>query len=336
VLSFVRNSNLEHILTKIPEPYIVDERDVKIRMEYCSLCRDDMRIEDNLNVFGKIGTIGHEGAGVIVELGKHAQSEGFNIGDRVIMQFIDSCGHCKSCLTQHPQFCPEAKISEGVLSEYIVRKCRQLIKIPDNLTFKQASIIEPVGDVIDAISRVDLDFQTDVLLLGAGFTGLVFIQLLKQRGVQSITVIEPLEERQKLALQYGADRVFSPSDDDLELSLMKATDFWGYDLAIDTSSVVASIEGVPPFLAAGGTLLIFTYSDLQDKLCFNSFNMYRKSLTLKWSCLSNGSNMKTAASIIKRLSLDQLITAEYPFSQSQKAYNSYLGRAEIKVGIRMR
>lgn len=336
MLAFVRNSNYENLLTKLPEPYVLNEDDVKIRMEYCSFCRDDMRINDNFNVFGKIGTIGHEGAGVIFELGKQAKEAGFKIGDRVSMQFIDSCGTCKNCLSQHPHLCPEAKISDGVLSDYTIRKFRQLIKVPDDVSFKQASLIEPVSDVIEAISKLSIDFQSDVLLIGSGFIGLIFIKLLKAKGVKTITVIEPIEYRRKLALEYGADFVFSPAEDNLELKIMEISEFWGYDIAIETSSLPSMIEKLHTYMMAGGTILVFTYSDLQDKICFNSFNIYRKSLSLIWSCLSNVKNMNTAAALIKKFSFEKLITAEYPFSQCQQAYEKYLGTSEIKIGIKMR
>lgn len=336
MIAFVKNSNLENVLTKIAEPYIVSDDDVKIKMEYCSLCRDDMHNSDSLNIFGKIGTLGHEGSGVIVELGSHAKCKGFNLGDRVILQVIDACGTCKYCLNQTPQFCPEATLSQGVLSEYVVRKYRQLIKIPDDLSFKQASLVEPVGDVVDALSKICLDFETDVLLIGAGFTGLVFSKLLKHKGVRKVIVIEPIEDRQKLAFHYGADYAFSPSDENLELKLMEITDFFGYDLVIDTSSDPSIIESIHPFITAGGTLLLFAYSDIQAKLRLNAFNMYKKNITLIWSCLSSVPNMKMAASLIKKFSFEKLITAEYPFSQCLQAYKSYLGKSEIKIGIRMR
>lgn len=334
--ALVRNPNLQLEVKTVEEPAIVSSDDVKVKIAYATLCRDDMHVNRNeLDIFGNHGVVGHEAAGTIVESGELAQQMGYLPGERVTVMPILSCGNCPRCLARQPQYCPETRISNGVIAEHIVRKYRQLIKIPDNLSFKQGSLMEPVGDVLEALSKLKLNFHSDVLIIGGGYTGQVFLQLARLCGVHSITVIEPIEARRRLALSYGADAVYGPSDSNLQVRLLAQTDFRGFDTVIDTSADVEMPEFIFPCLARGGTLLFFAYSDTQSRLTFPSLNAYTSNIQILWSCLCGIDTMERAGDLISRLKLDSLITAEYTLEESVQAYTRYLGTDELKVGIKV-
>lgn len=334
--ALVRNQNLQLEVKTMEAPAVLSNDDVKIKVAYATFCRDDMLVsKDALDVFGGFGVIGHEAAGTVVESGDLAQQMGYLPGLRVsIMPFL-SCGSCPSCLARQPQYCPEGRISNGVIAEYVVRKCRQLIKMPDGLSFKQGSLMEPVGDVLEALGKLRLNFHSEILIIGGGYIGQVFLRLMRLRGVHRIAVIEPIESRRGLALSHGADAAYSPTDPSLQVKLLEQTDFRGFDVVVDTSADVEMPELVFPCLARGGTLLLFAYSDTQSRLSFPSLNAYASNTQILWSCFCGVEAMEQAAVLISRLNLDSLITAEYPLEKSVEAYTRYLGTDEIKIGIKV-
>lgn len=334
MLALVRDELFLPTLQDIEEPQITDATQVKIRIIYGTLCRDDMRSQDELNFFSRTGVVGHEASGIIVEAGTTARDNGFGEGTRVSLMPIDFCGRCKFCLSRVPQYCPEVSLTDGAFAEYVVKRYFQLARIPDDLTYTQANLMEPVGDILEALSKIQLNYSSKVLLIGAGFTGLIFIQLLRLFGIEHITVVEPLADRRDLALSFGVDSVLSAADPGLSLKLLQESDFCGFDVAIDTSAHENIIEFAIPALQRGGTMLMFAYSDSQSKISFQSLDVYTRNISVIWSCICGIQSMENAAPLIRRLSLEKLITAEYPLSLAAKAFSDYLNTNKLKIGIR--
>lgn len=330
--ALIRKKGAQPKLASIDEPEISHSDDVKIRIEYSTLCRDDMHVSDDFNIFG-YGVIGHEASGVIVDAGNEAKRHGFLPGNRVTLMPFDSCGHCRHCLAQHPQYCLEAHLAPGVLAEYVVRKYEKLIPLPDSISFRQACLLEPVGDVLEALGKVKIDFSSEVLLVGAGFLGQVVLRILRMLGVKQIVVVEPIATRRQLALRYGADAAFSSNSPDLQVNLLKLTSFRGFDLVIDTSARSDIFDFALPCLTHGAVFLLLAYNDVHAKLTLPVLHMYSGNMQVLWSSLCGKEAMESAIHIVERLNLEDLITAEYPFRKSAEAYQAYIGTSEIKVGI---
>lgn len=332
MMALIRRKGALPTLQSIQEPGIQSPDDVKIQIMYSTLCRDDMRTSDEFNVFG-YGVMGHEATGVITDAGSRAQSHGFRPGCRVALLIFESCGKCKNCLSQKPQYCAEVHLAGGVLTEFVVRKFNQLILLPEWLSYRQASLLEPVGDVLCALKKAEIGFNSDILLIGSGFLGLVTIRILHMLGVKKIAVIEPLPERRRMALQNGADITFAPDDPDLQVSLLKATDFQGFDTVIDTSARPDIFSCITPCISSGACFLLLAYTDVHEKVSLPVLHMYSRNMRVIWSSLCSKRDMEAAIHITYRLKLDELITAEYPFSKSDLAYQEYLGTDELKIGI---
>lgn len=332
MIAFIREKNTEPRIQKIEEPQIQGPDQVKIKILYSTLCRDDMHVSDDLNLFG-YGIIGHEAVGIIVNAGKNALSHGFCIGNLVSLLPFSFCGSCKNCRMQKPQNCTEIQLLSGVLCEFVVRDYKTLVPVPDGMSLRQASIIEPVADVLSALEKISVDFTSEILIVGAGFLGLVTIQILYMLGVKKIVVTEPLSERRELALKYGADEVFDSSLSNLQLELLKSTDFQGFNVVIDTSARTDILDFALPCICHGGTFLLMAYNDILAKIKLPIIQMYSYNIHLIWSALCDVKSILSAKHLIQRLKLDRLITAEYPFSNVYQAYHTYLGTDEIKIGI---
>lgn len=330
--ALTRHKNNSIILKNMPEPEIKNPDEVKIRIVYGTLCRDEMH-SDEFNLFFHNEILGHEASGIIMDAGEEAIKHGHHPGQRVALIPITSCGHCKYCQAQLPQYCLEVNMTLGYFSDFVVQKYTQVLPIQDHISFRQAALIEPVGDVLEALSKVDLDFSSEVLIIGSGFIGLVFLYLLRMRGIKKIIVIEPIEARRKLAKDFQADQAFDSNMPNLQLELLKLTQFNGFNCIIDTSARLDIFDFASPCLARGGTLLMAAYNNVQSKLMLPVLDMYVNNTKIIWSCLCGKNNMEVAAYLIPKLHLDSLITAEYSLNQGVEAYYKYLKSDEIKIGL---
>lgn len=331
MLALINEKGSGASLRSIDAPEIRTQEDVKIKIQYCTLCRDDMHVSDSFTLF--YGIVGHEAAGIVEEAGAEAELHGFHPGARVVLFPIYSCGKCAYCLSQQPQYCLEAHLMQGVLAEYVVRSYKQLIPLPDRYTFQQGCLLEPVGDVLDAVQRVEPTFSSDVLLFGGGFFGQIMLRVLLSFGVKQVVVVEPLEDRRQLALRYGAAAAFDSDDPDLQVKLLQCTGFRGFSLVIDTSARTDVFDVSLPCIAHGASFLLAAYNDVYAKLSLPVIHMYTGNIKIIWSCFCGMNTMESAMHIIERLRLQDLITVEYPFAKSDQAYRRYLRTDELKIGI---
>ncbi|KOO09009.1 zinc-dependent alcohol dehydrogenase [Vibrio hepatarius] len=321
-------------IVEIETPQLKEKDDIKIRMVYSSFCRDDMRFEDKSDIFAHTGIMGHEAVGIIEELGEYAQYSGYSIGDLVMVLPWSFCGHCHYCLAQKPQYCNQSHIHQGTICQFIVRSCRQVIKVPNKLNYKHAIMMEPVGAIVEALSTLNISYSTRVAIIGGGFIGQSFVKFIKLRGAREITVIEPIAERREQALKYGADFVIDPNSSDFHFDLSDCCEHEGYNVIIETSSDINMIETTLPYLSKGGAMKIFTYYGSKEKVSLPLLNLYASNITISWTSLCGIESVLTAAHMIEKLSLDNLITAEFDFDDAISAFESYKTLEHFKVGIK--
>ncbi len=330
-LSINNNKKLEVI--NIPKPLKILDDEVLIEIKYSTFCKDDMRYNDSRDVFSKNSIVGHEASGVILDVGEISKHNGFEVGDEVVVLPIDYCGVCVKCLQQEFIACNEIKLVSGTMSKYVVRKYRSVKKILNELSFKQASLIEPISTVLKTLEKLNTGFDKRVLIIGAGFMSLVFVKLLKMQGVKKIVVIEPLKERRENAIKNGADFAFNPSDNNIDFKLLEATNYYGFDFVIETSSNIDALVKNQRYLARCGTLVIFSHYGPMKKITFSTETMLFSNITVIWSTLFDVSNFTNACYLIKSLDLDKLITYECSIDNSIVGALEYENNIHYKVGI---
>ncbi|MFV0440886.1 MAG: zinc-binding dehydrogenase [Lachnospirales bacterium] len=329
-LSFVDNKIK---ILDIDEPTRIEEYEVIVEVKYSTFCKDDVRFIDDMDIFTQNGVVGHEAAGVIVKAGRVACANGFCEGVRVMIMPIDICGKCEKCIQQKYNMCNEMKLTLGTMTKYVVRRYTGLFRISDKLTYKQAAILEPVATVVSAINKFKISYDSDVLIIGAGFMGLLFLKIFKMRGVKSVTVVEPIEERKKVALNHGADYVISPNSSNFDIQLLDISDYSGFNIIVETSSNASVLDKMIMNIARNGTILMFSHYGDMKHIKFSLTHMYTSSAQVIWSTVFVAEDLVLADYLIRKLKLDENITAEYSINNSMRAVDEYLGFKQYKIGI---
>jgi L-iditol 2-dehydrogenase len=166
---------------------------------------------------------GHEMAGVVAEVGPGAQ--GFKAGDRVVVGNSAPCGECLFCKKGSFSLCEDLLFLNGAYAEFLLVPARivklNLHKIPDGMDFATAALSEPLACVLHAFEKVLPQKGEQVVLLGAGPMGVLFVQLAKLYGVEIFAAARDKTKLENLK-RLGAREVFSLTEDPRALEALRA------------------------------------------------------------------------------------------------------------------
>lgn len=203
---------------------------------------------------------GHEMVGEVVELGPGA--DGPPIGTKVVVDNTITCGECGACSEGSPLFC-ENFISlgcndAGAFAEYVVVRAGKTFPIGD-LPVEVAAFTEPTACAMHGVDLLELKPASDVLIFGAGPTGLILSQLVRLAGAARVTVAAPTQSKLDLALEYGADAVvkMDRNDSSAAIAELRALAPRGFDAVIEATAAIPVFEMAIGLTKTGGTLMAY-------------------------------------------------------------------------------
>ncbi|HEX9116134.1 MAG TPA: zinc-binding dehydrogenase [Anaerolineae bacterium] len=238
------NVELREIAEPVPGP-----GQVKIEVKMAGVCGSDLHIyhdDIQINVVPPV-VMGHEFAGVVVELGAGVAS--FQVGDRVTCETTaESCGRCPHCRSGHYNMCTTRKVLgyavDGCFARYCLAHERQLHRLPANVDDLAGALTEPlaccVHAVLDLTQIVPGDF---VVITGPGPIGLLCLQLAKACGACVVVCGTARDaDRLNLARRLGADAALDLSAEELPAWLRPRTDGQGADVFLECSGAPAAVR----------------------------------------------------------------------------------------------
>lgn len=197
---------------EIKEP---NDNEVLVKIEAALTCGTDiktLRRGHPVLIKKTPSGFGHEFAGTIVQTGKNVI--GFKPGDRVVAANSAPCGKCFYCQKQQYNLCENLDLLNGAYAEYITIPARivekNLLKIPEGLSYEKAAFCEPLANVVHGVERTDIKAGDTVGVFGIGPIGLMFARLAKLKGAKVIAA-----GRNPLKLQMAKE--FSLADEVIDL-----------------------------------------------------------------------------------------------------------------------
>jgi len=264
--------------------------------------------------------MGHEASGVIVETGKNVK--GWNVGDRVtfdstIYQLDDwytRKGHYN--LSDNRMVlgvsCPDFK-RDGAFAQYVAIPEHILYKIPDNVTFEQAAMVEPVAVALHAINLSGVKINDTAAVFGSGMIGLFMIQLLKLAGCRVIAV-DVLQEKLDMAVKAGADVVLNAQTDNVPGEIKKITQYRGADFAFEAVGISPTIKSCVESLRRGGNLVLV--GNLSPIVELPLQKIVTQEITIQGSCAINGEYPAVLDLIANgKINVDSMMSAVVPLSE---------------------
>ena len=233
---------IDQFVVKEVLDYTVGPGEVLVRVKSCAVCGSDLRIVHSGNPRVRYPQIvGHEIAGIVVEVGKGVDRLG--VGDRVAVGADVPCGKCHWCQNGMGTNCAinyaVGYQFPGGFAEYILLNeltvNQQVVNlIPESLSFDEACLAEPLACAINGLEMSQLGVGDTLCIIGAGPIGCMLIELGRHMGATNIIVIQRSQKRLDMAKKYGADHYFLSDDPDIEAQVKGVTKGEGPDVLMIT------------------------------------------------------------------------------------------------------
>lgn len=357
------------------QPWSIEEIDigdprkgeVKVALETAGLCHSDHHLMTGdipMADFPILG--GHEGAGVIVEVGP--DTEGLAVGDHVVMSFIPSCGSCPACQTGLRNLCDlgmgllaGASVSDGsfrvqakgqnvipmsllgTFSPYVVVHRTSVVKIDPSIPFDVACLVGcgVTTGYGSAVRSAEVRPGEDVAVIGVGGVGTAALQGAAIAGARRIFAVDPIEWKREQALKFGAFAAYP----DVTTALAEVAAATGGRMCRKVIVTVGRTEGrdVEAWMqltAKGGTCVLTAMGNVIDsetKLNLAGLTLLQKSL--QGSLFGGGNPQFDIPELLTlyqlgQLNLDDMVTREYRLEQINDAYRDMLEGRNIRGVIR--
>jgi threonine dehydrogenase-like Zn-dependent dehydrogenase len=226
-------------LDDVPVPEIGEE-EVLIRVRCCGVCASELHPwttgEGWLEASGRRPIFGHEPVGIVERTGRLVH--GFKKGDRV------------TGLISH------------AFAEYTKADYRKIMKVPDSLSDLEA-LGEPLSCLMSGADRTPVSLGDDVAIVGAGFMGLGFLQLMRLKGAGRLIAVDLRQESLQAARRLGADEVYTPQEvrpeDKVTEWIHMDQGMKGVEVAVEATGSAAGLQLAGEMTAVHGVLSVVGY-----------------------------------------------------------------------------
>ncbi len=319
-------------MMEVPIPAIVNDRDVLIRMKTLGVCGSDI----HYYVSGKIGSqvveypfaVGHEGAGQVEAVGKGVTL--VKPGDRIAIEPAMPCWDCDQCNAGRPHTCRNLKFlgcpgqAEGSLSEFIVMPDTSCIKIPNEMSYDEAAISEPLAIGVYAVKQSIPLEGAKVGILGFGPIGMSVLLPALAMGAKEIYVTDKIDERLQIAISSGATLTANPDKEDVVKKI--ATEVPELlDVVFECCGQQDAIDNAVDLLKPGGKLMVIGIPEFErwsfpvDKsrhkeLCIQNVRRQNEALQPSLDMMADG-----------KVSVDAMATHRFRFEDSKEAFDLVAG-----------
>ncbi|MFW6371879.1 MAG: zinc-dependent alcohol dehydrogenase, partial [Bacteroidota bacterium] len=315
-------------MKEIPEPMVVHDNDVKIKLSTIGVCGSDVHYYTT----GKIGSqivqypfpVGHEAAGIVAETG--ASVTNVKPGDRIAIDPAMPCWECDQCLAGRPHTCRNLRFlgcpaqAEGCLKEYIVMPDTSCFPIDDRLTLDDAAISEPLSIGVYAVNQSVSMKDAKIGILGFGPIGMSVLLPALARGASRIYVTDKIEDRLALAKKTGATWTGNPDKQDIVKDIT-GIEPGMLDVVFEACGQQDAVDQAVDLLKPGGKLMIIGIPEF-DRWSFSVDKLRHKEITITNVRRQNESVDEALEMIASgEVDIKPMITHRFSFEQTKEAFD---------------
>jgi L-iditol 2-dehydrogenase len=322
-----RDKGVVHV-EEVPVPE-VGPNEVLIKVAACGICGTDIK-----KIFQRYveppQILGHELAGTVVATGPGVTK--FQRGDRVMSFHHIPCEKCFYCERRLFSQCKQYKTTGltagftpngGGFGEYVKAMPwvaeRGIIKLPDNVSFEEATFLEPINTILKAVQKARVTKNETVLVAGCGPIGLQLLMVANLIGAR-IYSSDPMPERRAKSLALGAVESFDPTNGKLVAEVKARTEGRGADAVLVAVAHPAVVEEALAAARPGGRVLLFAANDPVTRIGFpaSAVGIDEKEILGSYSAAVDIQEEAAALVLQKKLAVMEIVTHRFPLARIQE------------------
>lgn len=322
--------------------------EITIKLAACGVCHSDLSAATGTIRFPPPLVLGHEGAGVVVEVGEGVTD--FAVGDHVVSSFIYMCGKCRYCVQGRPVLCekasqafytlPDGTVRShdaegkplnvfggcGVMAEYATVHVNNAVKIASDIPLSSAALVgcAVMTGVGSVFNTAQLKPGSIAAVFGCGGVGLNVIQGCAIAGAETIIAVDTSDEKLEIARQFGATETLNAkNEEDVAKALKKRTG--GVDYAFECVGAGAVVEQAYNSLARGGMAVAMGVAKVSDTTTFRTLTLPADERTLQGCWYGSARPQHDFPHLLSlyrrgKLKLDELVTRTYSIDEAPQAF----------------
>ncbi|TAL67997.1 MAG: hypothetical protein EPN88_07255 [Bacteroidetes bacterium] len=324
-------------MKEIPEPVLVKPNDVKIKMTVVGICGSDIHYYTR----GQIGSqkvnypfaVGHEGAGVVVSIGKAVKK--VKPGDPVAIDPAMPCWECDQCLGGRHHTCRKLKFlgcpgqAEGCLMEYKVMPEANCFPLRGKLTPDNGSISEPLAIGVYAVKKSGGVRGLKIGILGFGPIGMSVMLAAKAEDAALIFVTDKIDARLTIATDEGTTLTGNPEKEDIVKKVLQKENL-GLDIVFECCGQQDAFDQAIEVLKPGGKIIVVGIPEF-ERWSMNVETTRRREISVQFirrqvDCVEPALEMMKNGTI----NINRMVTHRFPFNKTKEAFDLV---AEYKDGV---
>lgn len=327
VLTGTKQFEMQDVTT----PTVKDD-EVLVNTAYAGICGTDRALYAGLP--GSADAVppivlGHENSGIVAGIGRNVTN--VKVGDRVTVDPNIYCGECEYCRTDRPELCDNLSAvgvtRDGDLEESFTAPASVVYPIPDSVSLKAAATVEPISCAVHGVKLLDLTPYQKALVIGDGFMGQLFVQLLQAYGVHQVDFAGIVDE--KLAFnkeKFGVTNTYNTTRDSIPAD---------YDVVIEAVGLPQTQEQAVEATKKGAQVLMFGVGKPNQTFSMNTYEVYQKQLKIQGAFI-NPYAFEDAIALLAsgQLDVESLISHEVSLEQVEDVLNGkveHVSKAVVKV-----
>ena len=310
---------------------------VLVRVRAVGLCGSDVHYYTHGRIGKQVVTapmiVGHEGAGEVAALG--AGVDGLRTGERIAIEPAISCGHCEFCITGKPNLCPRVKFCstppiDGLMCEFAVLERHQCVPIPDEMTFDEAAMLEPLQVGVHANNLAQVTTSETVAVVGSGCIGLACMEVARAAGAGRIIITDKLDYRLRLAKKLGADETINIDRKDPVEEVERLTGGRMATLVFECTNRAAGAPQAWELAGIGGRVIMVGIPE-EDQIVLEAHESRRKELLVQYVRRSRHAARQAIDLVTsRRVDVASWVTHRVPLARAKTAFDMV---AEYKKGV---
>ncbi len=331
-------------LNTVPDP-VPGENEVIVAVRAAGICGSDIpRIFKNgTYTFPLIP--GHEFSGVVSSIGKNVDQ--IWQGKRVGVFPLIPCRTCESCRKKQYEMCKNydylGSRRDGGFAGYVAVPADNLIALPDQVSFEEAAMLEPMAVAVHAMRRIQPGKQDTIAVCGLGTIGLLLLMFLKEAGIENILVIGNKDSQKKIVHRMGIaeEKYCDYREKDAQAWIMERTNGRGADVFFEcvgrNETVLLAVNNAAP----GGKIMLVgnPYTDMMfDRAVYWKILRNQLTVTGTWNSSFDHNIQDDWHYVMERLEQNrvnpkELISHRFPFEEMEKGFSIMRDKTEDYVKI---